>query len=114
MDPIQGIVDFNIDRRLKVFRAESEYDMLAEELQEFKAACEADDEYEMIDALCDLIVVATGAIYKLGYDPNDALIETVLEVTSRQGEYNPDTGKWEKDKAQDPMTLYKAVYYPVR
>lgn len=114
MDPIQGIVDFNIDRRLKVFRAESEYNMLAEELQEFKAACEADDEYEMVDALCDLIVVATGAIYKLGYDPNEALIETVFEVTSRQGDYNPDTGKWEKDKNQDPMTLYKAVYYPVR
>lgn len=114
MNPLQGIVKFNEDRKLSTFKGEAEYTMLSEELQEFYTAYAESDQYEMIDALCDLIVVATGAIHKLGYDPEDALTETVLEITSRQGIFNEDTGKWEKDRNQDPNTLYKANYVPVR
>lgn len=114
MNPLQGIVKFNQDRRLAKFKGDAEHAMLLEELQEFYDAYARGDEYEMVDALCDIIVVATGAIYKLGYDPEEALIETVLEITSRKGSYNIETGKWEKDRDQDPKTLYKAHYFPLR
>lgn len=110
MNPLKGIVKFNQDRNLVKFNGDAEYKMLYEELQEFLTAYSEQNEYEMIDALCDVIVVATGAIHKLGYDPTEALSETVKEITSRQGNFNEDTGKWEKDRNQDPSTLYKAVY----
>ncbi len=110
MCPLDGIVQFNIERRLEKFKGGAEYTMLSEELQEFYTAYAEGDEYEMLDALCDLIVVATGGIYKLGYSPKLALAQTVKEITSRQGTFNEDTGKWEKDRNQDPDTLYKADY----
>lgn len=110
MNPLKGIVQFNIDRQLTQFEPTAEYAMLTEELQEFFTAYAAQDTNEMLDALCDVIVVATGAIHKMGYDPIKALQETVKEITSRQGKLNQSTGKWEKDRNQDPDTLYKAVY----
>ena len=110
MSPLEGIVQFNLDRNLLEFRGPVEYAMLFEELQEFHSAIAHANEYEKVDALCDIIVVATGALYKLGYVPVKALEETVKEITSRQGAINPDTGKWDKDKNQDPNTLYKANY----
>ena len=108
--PINGIVDFNNDRGLNKFDAEAEYNMLTEELQEFFSAHSEEDENEMVDALCDLIVVATGAIRKLGYDPRIALQETVKEISSRRGSFDEEIGKWLKDEYQDPKTLYKADY----
>ena len=110
MSPLQGIVQFNVDRQLDTFKASSEYIMLEEELQEFYAAASKEDSNEMLDALCDIIVVATGAIHKMGYNPELALVETVKEITSRQGSFNEETGKWQKDRNQDPSTLYKACY----
>ena len=110
MGALQGIVQFNIDRKLNTFSPGAEHGMLLEELQEFFEAYANDDQYEMLDALCDIIVVATGAIYKMGYEPELALQETVKEITSRQGAFNEETGKWQKDPNQDPSTLYKAYY----
>lgn len=110
MNPLDSIVDFNVTRRLVNYSPSAEYNMLLEELQEFMWAGTANDETEMLDALCDIIVVATGAIYKLGYDPTKALEETVKEISSRQGTFDDFTGKWQKDPNQDPSTLYKACY----
>lgn len=110
MDPIKGIVQFNVERGLTAFDPVVEYNLLFEELAEFEAAGTENDEYEMVDALCDIIVVAAGAIYKLGYRPKEALSETVKEILSRKGAINPLTGKWEKDRNQDKTTLYKADY----
>jgi len=114
MGALQGIVQFNIDRKLNTFSPGAEHGMLLEELQEFFEAYANDDQYEMLDALCDIIVVATGAIYKMGYEPELALQETVKEITSRQGAFNEETGKWQKDRNQDPSTLYKANYQNTR
>ena len=114
MNPLQGIVKFNQERNLVKFNGIAEYNMLMEELQEFLLAVSDNNEYEKVDALCDLIVIAAGAIHKLGYDPEESLVETVLEITSRNGSLNETTGKWEKDLNQDPKTLYKANYFPVR
>jgi exoribonuclease II len=110
MNPIQGIVDFNLQRQLTKYSPSAEYEMLQEELQEFMWAGATNDENEMVDALCDIIVVATGALHKLGYYPQVALQETVKEITSREGSFNEETGKWQKDPNQDPSTLYKACY----
>jgi hypothetical protein len=38
------------------------------------------------------------------------MAETLLEINSRKGSVDPLTGKWQKDKDQDPSTLYKANY----
>jgi hypothetical protein len=80
MDPIEGIVQFNLDRGLTDFCPTAEYKMLFEELQEFLMAAAQDDTHEMVDALCDAIVVAVGGLNKLGYAPDKALQETVEAV----------------------------------
>jgi predicted HAD superfamily Cof-like phosphohydrolase len=110
MNPIDGIIKFNIDRNLVKPNPEVSYRLLEEELQEFFMGTATQDKTKMADALCDLVVVAVGALYQLGYDPETALKETVKEVLSRQGSINPETGKWEKDRNQNPDTLYKADY----
>lgn len=110
MSPLKGIVQFNIDRKLETFSPTAEHGMLLEELQEFFEAYTNEDQHEMLDALCDIIVVAAGAIYKMGYHPELALKETVKEVTSRKGSFDAEAGKWKKDPNQDPSTLYKACY----
>jgi predicted HAD superfamily Cof-like phosphohydrolase len=79
-------------------------------MQELSEARAADDIHGIIDAYADMIVVITGSIHKLGYDPNEVLAETLLEISSRKGAINSTTGKWQKDVNQDPTTLYKAVY----
>lgn len=112
--PLQEIVEWNEERRLKVFKGAAEYEMLSEELQEFFTAYAEGDKHEMVDALCDIMVVATGALHKLGYDPEKALLETTKEISSRKGAFNDDIGKWEKDPNQDPETLYKADYSVAR
>lgn len=114
MNPIKGIVQFNVDRNLSHFKGASEYAMITEELGEFVMAHAVDNEQEMVDALCDIIVLCTGAIHKLGFDPELALTETVKEISSRNGQINTFTGKWEKDLNQDPLTLYKAEYNNAR
>ena len=42
--------------------------LIAEEAEEFIQACEAKDQVEMIDALCDLIYVACGGANEMGID----------------------------------------------
>lgn len=110
MNVLDQIVNWNIDRNLKEYDYDTQNLMLQEELDEFCKAANYNDEYEQVDALADIIVVATGALYKLGYDPTEALKETLKEISSRKGKINSDSGKWEKDREQDPSTLYKAVY----
>jgi hypothetical protein len=105
--PLDGIVKFNIERQLTVFNKLAEEAMLEEELQELK---DASTTHEVIDALCDLIVLSAGAMHKLGYDPTKALSETVKEISSRQGAFDKQSGKWKKDLNQDPKTLYTANY----
>lgn len=110
MNALQGIVAFNKERNLTKFDPANEHRMLMSELEELVTAMLQNDEYETIDALCDIIVVATGGVHKLGYDPEAALSETVKEIRSRKGAVDTRTGKWEKDRFQDPTTLHKAAY----
>lgn len=102
---------FNIERGLldgdNPFNFQTEYDMLAEELLEFKEAYESGDMGGMVDALNDIKVVATGTMCKLGFDPDRAMDETLKEIEDRTGIINPVTGKWCKKLRGDE---YKADY----
>jgi hypothetical protein len=114
MTAIDGIIKFNVDRRLTTFDADAEYNMLLSELQEFLTGVAEEDEHDIVDALCDVMVVAAGALYKLGYKPEEALQETVKEISSRTGSFDKVTRKWQKDINQYPPTLYKADYTKAR
>lgn len=109
MTSTEQIIKFNADRHLVDFSGETEVRLLVEELEELKEAIAQGNLYDTIDALNDLRVVATGALWKLGQDPELSLQETCKEILSREGAIGDD-GKWYKDKNQDPDTLYKADY----
>ena len=108
---------FNEERGMlaKGFNLKTAYSMLAEELQEL---IDADSEHETVDALADLIVIASGELSKLDYDIGDVMHETLLEIESRkQNPIQADewktkgaSGKWLKNKEQDKKTLYSADY----
>jgi len=64
----------------------------------------------IIDALCDVVVFAVGAMLKLGYDPEKALLETAKEINSREG--SMVDGKFEKDLSDNAQAKwYKADYH---
>lgn len=110
MSNLDQIVQFNKDKNLNVFNSFNEYDMLAKELQEFLEASQLPDEENQAEELADIIIIAVGAIHKLGYNPSQVLEEKIKVINSRKGGLNDITGKWEKDRSQDPDTLYKAAY----
>ena len=90
------IYNFNKDRGLldKPFDLLAEVRMLQEEMVELM---DAECVEHILDALADLRVLVTGAMYKLGYDPRYVMMEVLTEITDRSGKYNEETGKWEKD-----------------
>ena len=64
---------------------------------------------DVVDAYCDVIVFAVGAIMKLGYHPTIALHETGKEINSRRGAIVD--GKFEKDLSDEAKAKwYKADY----
>ena len=94
---------FNRERNLlKPFDKKLELEMAEEELQEVR---DAQTPEEMAKEFFDQIVVATGSILKLGFIPQKIGEETMKQIQSRTGAIN-EAGKWCKDKAQDPDTLY--------
>jgi hypothetical protein len=81
---------------------------IEEELEELAEA--TTDEME-IDAFCDMIVFCTNAIKLKGYNPNIAMEETLKEISSRTGYWNPVTGKWEKFKTPEAMAKWYSADY---
>lgn len=64
---------------------------------------------DRVDAYCDIVVFAIGAILKLGFDPETALIEVGKEINSREG--SMIDGKFEKDLSDaSKAKWYKADY----
>jgi len=64
---------------------------------------------EVVDALCDIKVFASGSIRKLGYDADIAMDETLKEIESRVGKQID--GKFVKDKSDEAKAKwYKADY----
>lgn len=113
MTLFEKIIEWNKSRNNTEFNCISEYQMLSEELTELLTAHNEEDEHEMVDALCDLIVVATGALWKLGYNPDLALEECIKHISSReqdpiqkaQWEENGAEGKWLKNKLQGSIYI---------
>lgn len=65
--------------------------------------------HDIVDAYCDIIVFSIGAILKLGYNPEKALLEVGKEINSREG--SMVDGKFEKDLSDEAKAKwYKADY----
>lgn len=119
--PLLAIRDLNLERYGHVFHKDKFDKTFYSELKELTDAFEANDEYEIIDAANDLIVVLGGLITQKGYNPQLTLKDTVKEITARKQDPvqkqrwkdSPELQhqeKWEKDRNQDVSTLYKANY----
>ena len=81
---------------------------IAEELTELLRAKDVNEE---IDALCDIIVFSINAIEAKGYNAELCMLETIKEISSRTGGYNPVTKKWEKFKTEEAKKKwYQADY----
>lgn len=99
------IINFNKERKIpRKFIVQNEFWMLREELDELDKAFTPK---EQADALCDLIVIATGGLWKLYFDPDIAMNETLLEIEDRTGSFDEASGKWKKEIRGDE---YKADY----
>ena len=120
MKPLSEIVKLNQTRYGTDFNGDTAVAKLKEELQELVDGIITNNTDEIVDALSDIIVIATGELTKLKYNPELVLKQTVKEISSRQqdpeqakawaaGNKQPGE-KWNKDKSQDPSTLYTADY----
>ena len=76
---------------------------LCEELTEYLRATTVEEE---IDALCDMMVFAINAIEAKGYDAEICMEETLKEIHSRKGDFNPELNKWEKFRTPEAMGLW--------
>lgn len=66
---------------------------------------------DQVDAYCDIITFATGAILKLGYDPIKAVEECGKEINSRVG--SMVDGKFEKDLSEEAQANWHKANYSV-
>lgn len=107
MNIFQEIENFNLERNLAQYcTKENELAMLGEELKEFE---EAEELLHQVKEVTDIVVVAIGTLVKMGANPQIAMEETLKQIKSRKGTIAP-SGKWVKDKNQDPATLYIPDY----
>lgn len=69
--------------------------------------CKQNGKYSFID----IIEICKYMIENLGFNYDLCMEETLEEIESRKGAFNPDNGKWEKFKDEESMKLwYKANY----
>ena len=72
---------------------------------------ESKDTDGRIDAMADMIVFCYGEMAKYGYNGDKVMDEVIKEISSRRGAYQPDVGKWMKDKSPEAQALwYKADF----
>jgi len=123
--PLVDIMNLNLDRYGKNFDLEKFKKTFYEEVDEMFRGIENNDINETIDGANDAIVVLAGLITQHGYNPELTLKQVVKEIKSREQskeqrkrwKENPklqDVEKWEKDRTQDPSTLYKADFSTCR
>jgi len=120
MKPLVEIMKLNQNRYGTTFNYPRAVEKLSEEIDEFAYGFERADTHEMVDALADLIVIATGELVKLGFNPELCLKQTVKEISSREqlpaqalawAANDKVVGeKWLKNPDQNPATLYQADY----
>ena len=81
---------------------------LCEELTELLRAENIDDE---INALCDMVVFCVNAMEAKGYNAEICMNETLKEIHSRKGAFNPELNKWQKYKTPEAMALWYCADY---
>jgi predicted HAD superfamily Cof-like phosphohydrolase len=84
-------------------------DLVREEVKELEEALATDDAVEQLDALIDILVVATGAIHSLGVDAEGAWKEV---MRSNFAKVDPRTGK--VNRREDGKVLKPANWEPPR
>ena len=80
-------------------------EMAEKRAEEILNGNENQNKEEIVDAFADIIVFATGAIAKLGYDPEKVMDEVLKEIESRTGKMID--GKFVKDPSPK---MYKANF----
>lgn len=96
--------------------------MITEELEEYIDAQNDSDIEGMIDAIADIIVLSTNEMELMGYDLDMVMKQVLKEISSRvqdptqlqQWLTDGPSGKWQKDRNQDPSTLYTADFSTCR
>jgi len=92
--------------------------MLEEEIAEYSHARTIQDEHEMIDALADIIVLASNELALMGYDTDLVLKQTVKHISSRVQDpaqaalwkSGQVSEKWKKYADQNPDSIYLPNY----
>ena len=77
-------------------------------LTKYLRASTVEDE---IDALCDMVVFAINAIEAKGYNAEICMDETLKEIHSHKGDFNPELNKWEKFRTPEAMGLWYSADY---
>ena len=98
MSILKRIVEWNKERNIpKKFNLNTEAAHISEEFTEL---LRSNTEEEKVDACADIIVYATGSIWKLGYDPDKIMDEVLRHIESRKGSWDNKINKWVKEPAQ--------------
>lgn len=124
----EEVLCWGIERNLVSYDEYTEAKIFKEELTEYH---EAKTDHDTIDALCDMFVVYTQTLAKagnvgvvidsqekyylrytttlfeieyMGYDPMKCMEQCLLEINSRKGKINEETGKFEKILTGDEYT----------
>jgi hypothetical protein len=84
---------------------------IVEELGEWQAAWDNNNEHEKVDALNDIIVFSITELLKMGYDVEKTLNETYKEIDSRTGEWDPGIQKWVKYKTPEAKEKWVSADY---
>jgi len=92
--------------------------MLEEEINEYSDARDASDEHEMVDAMADIMVLATNELALMGYDIDLVMKQCIKHISSRvqdpvqEQEWitKAPSGKWRKQVDQNPDTIYFPDY----
>lgn len=84
-------------------------DLVREEVKELEQALAAEDSVAQLDALIDILVVATGALHSLGVDAEGAWKEV---MRSNFAKVDPRTGK--VTRREDGKVLKPANWEPPR
>ena len=79
---VEEVQDWNETRDNLRYTSSLEYAMLDEELEEYMEAALIGDKVGQADALADLLVVATGALYKLCEGDKYKFDDVMLAVTA--------------------------------
>lgn len=67
-----------------------------EESLETLQACELGDTDKISDGIGDVYVTLVNVAFMAGLDLKECIDGAYDEISQRQGEINPETGKWEK------------------